>query len=83
MTWSHWRATRSDASAFMRTNHDGSSSLRVGLCRGANADAGACAGQKTGGPDPATTGRSRMTGLGQVNESQDAGYARGMSKVLY
>jgi len=35
------------------------------------------------GLQPATTGRSRVTGLGQVNGSQDAGYARSMSKVLF
>ena len=29
------------------------------------------------------TSRSRVTGLGQVSGSQDAGYARGMSKVSY
>jgi len=29
------------------------------------------------------TGRSRVTGIGQANGSQDAGYARGMSMVLY
>ena len=31
----------------------------------------------------ATTGRSRMTGLGQADGSQDAGYPRSMSTVLY
>ena len=34
-------------------------------------------------PQSATTGRSRMTGLGQANGSQDAGYARNMTKTLY
>jgi hypothetical protein len=31
----------------------------------------------------AVNSRSRETGLGQANGSQDAGYARGMSKVMY
>ena len=44
-----------------------------------------CRGVKQCGPwlISATTGRSRMTGHWQPNGSQDAGYARGMWKVVY